>query len=456
MKGLILTYVVTVLASIGALQRPVIGLYVYVAFAVLRPQFVFGWAGDMQNISLAVGVALLVGWALKGFGSWRVGRGAPVLLMLLVFTAWTLLSASMAEFQDASTAAVIELLKIVLPFCAGVTLLDGERDWRRLMWTIVLAQAYVGFEMNLNYVRGFNQAAEGFGGMDNNCFGVALVTIFGCAIALVLTSRRWYGRALAAVAAALILHTTLLTFSRGAMVGMVAVGAAAFLALPKRPTYIAVMLVAALLAVRLTGPQLLARYGTVLASDQERDGSAQSRLDLWRDTVKVIQMQPMLGVGPANWRHIAYRFGWPAGKSAHSVWMESAAEIGVPGTLALLAFFVVAIVRLWPLARQRITDANRAQVGAAMGVMLGSIGFIVSGQFVSVVGLEAPYYVVLVGVALLRQLSTQTAAALVPASTASMGEAPLLAVSRVQPARAPRPAYRPTGRRLLPDLGTRR
>ena len=53
---------------------------------------------------------------------------------------------------------------------------------------------YVGFEMNLEYWRGFNIAGEGFGGMDNNCFGVALVTTIGPAIALGLGAKTWFER----------------------------------------------------------------------------------------------------------------------------------------------------------------------------------------------------------------------------------------------------------------------
>ncbi|MFN8065265.1 MAG: O-antigen ligase family protein [Vicinamibacterales bacterium] len=402
MIGYVLSYVITALASIAALRRPLIGLYAYVGFAILRPQFIFRFAGDMSSLSLVLGVALLAGWAMNGFGNWDLGRSKPVVIALFGYTFCYMVSASLAEFTDVSWKAVLELLKIVLPFCVGLTMIREEKDWKPLLWVIVLSQGYVGFEQNLNYLKGYNTAAEGFGGMDNNCFGVSLVTVLGPAIGLVLISQKWWERAAAGVATAFILHTTLLTFSRGAMVGMVVVGLSAFIALPKRPKYIVWMLVAALVAARLTGPQLLARYSTVLASSDERDGSAQSRLDLWQDTLKVIAAQPVFGVGPANWRMISSRFGWTEGKSAHSVWMETGAEVGVPGTLSLLMFFVIAALRLWPLARAKVTPENYYRVGAAIGVVLGVIGFVTSGQFVSVVGLEAPYYVVLVGVVVMR------------------------------------------------------
>lgn len=411
MKGLILTYVVTWTGAVAALRYPLIGLYVYVGLAVLRPQAIFGFAGDLSNLSLVVGVAVLIGWALRGFGSWRFGRGWPVMAAFLTFVLWFGLSATQAMDTTQSFESVQQFAKLALPFLVGVTMMNGEKDWRPMLWTIVLAQGYVGLEMNINYLlKGYNTASDGFGGMDNNCFGVSLVTVLGPALVLALSSRTWWARGLAAVAAALILHTTLLTFSRGALIGLIAVAAVAFVMMPKRPKYLGAVLLAVLLAVRLTGPELAKRYSSAFVSAGERDSSSESRLDLWRDCLTVIEAQPVFGVGPANWRVVASSFGWSEGKSAHSVWMETAAEEGVPGALALLLFFGFSAVRLWPIARSRLTEANRYQVAVASGVILSVAGFATAGQFVSVPGLEVPYYVAMVGVAMLRSTTPEAPA----------------------------------------------
>src|SRR5439155_8009729 len=182
--------------------------------------------------------------------------------------------------------------------------------------------------------------------------------------------KTWYARCLAAASAALILHTTLLTFSRGAMLGLIAVVITAAVMLPERPKYAGAVLVVVWLAARLVGPQLASRYGSAFANQEERDGSSESRLELWRDCMKVVADKPVFGVGPWNWAVVAESYGWPAGKSAHSVWMETAAEIGVPGVVAMIAFFGLAAVRLWPIARERQTETNRAECGVAAGVVL--------------------------------------------------------------------------------------
>ncbi|MEO7191333.1 MAG: O-antigen ligase family protein [Vicinamibacterales bacterium] len=402
MKGLILTYLLAAWGTVAGIWYPIVGLYVYIGFAILRPQSIFAFAGDISGISSWVGITMLVGWMFRGFGSWRFGRGRSIVVTLLLFVTWFTLSAIQAIDTDVAFQSMVNVSRFVLPVLMGATLLASPESRRRMIWIIVLAQGYVSFEMNLAYVRGFNIASEGFGGMDNNCFAASLVVTIGPAIALVIASKRWPERLLAGLCTALILHTTLLTFSRGGLMGLLAVGVVAFVMMPKRPSYLGVILLVGLLAIRLTGPQLYARYSSIFASSDERDGSAESRLDLWSDCLKVVGQYPMFGVGPANWRVVASQYGWAEGKSAHSVWMETAAETGIPGSLLLLSFFTIAALKLWPVARTRFTDENRSDVAIATGGVLSAVGFIVSGQFVSVPGLEVPYYVVMVGVAVLK------------------------------------------------------
>lgn len=288
-----------------------------------------------------------------------------------------------------------------------------------MFWTIVLAQGYVGFEANNNYLfKGVNTAAEGFGGADNNFFGLTLVTVIGPAIALMTSARTWYARGLAGAAAALMLHATLLTYSRGAMIGLLAVGAVAFVMMPKRPKHLAALLLVALLALRFTGPELWSRYASAFVGEEQRDSSAESRLELWTDCMRVVGDYPILGVGPSNWRVIASRYGWPEGKSAHSVWMESAAELGVPGVLAYLMIFALTAIKLWPVARARPTATNADDIAMATGLVLSIVGFVVSGQFVSVQGVELPYYVAMTGMALLKGTSPAIEAASAPARVA--------------------------------------
>jgi O-antigen ligase len=418
MKGLILTYLVAFTATFGALRSPLLGLYVYVGFAVMRPQAIFGWAGDMEYLSFAVGVATLLGWFFSGFGDWKLKRSWPIVGFMILFCLWFVMSAAMALDTARAWRQVNEFSKLALPFLVGVTVMREEKQWVRMFWIIVACQGYVSYEQNVNYLwHHKNTAAEGFGGMDNNFFALSLVTCIGPAVGLIIASKTWRERLIAFACAGLILHTLLLTFSRGGFLGLICVGLVAFVMMPKRPKNLLAVGIGIALTIRLTGPQLAERYATIWVPEEQRDASAESRVDLWRDCILVIREYPYFGVGPGNWRVIADRYGWPPGKSAHSVWMESAAENGLPGAGFLLLFFVTAAMKLWPLARQKVNAENRYDTALAAGSILAITGFVVSGQFVSAPSLEVPYYVVMAACAMVtvrpkraRILATDVAA----------------------------------------------
>ena len=403
MYGLILIYALTAVASLAGLRYPVLAFYVYVGYSVLRPQFIWGWAGDLSNISFVVALSMLIGWVLKGFGSWRFGPGRSIVFALLIHAAWSALSALQAVSTPPATVALTALLKIVLAFLVGVTLLTTEREVRTLLWVIVAAQAYVGYELNMSYLAGNNVAqSQGFGGMDNNSIGIGLVATLGAAVGLLLSATTWRERTAALGAGLLIVHTVLLTFSRGAMLGLVAAGATAALIMPKRPRYIVAVAAGLAITLRLTGPELAARFESTFVETEQLDASSESRLELWRDCFAVAIAEPFFGVGPMNWPVIAENYGWPRGKEAHSVWMQTLAELGFTGVMALIAFYILTIVKLWSHLRRRRLIGLTTGMTLGFGIIISLAGYAVSAQFVSLLGLETPFYLVAAAVVLLK------------------------------------------------------
>jgi probable O-glycosylation ligase (exosortase A-associated) len=414
MKGFLFVYALVALGVIGAFRNPLIPLGVYVCFAVLRPQSMWGFAGDLGGISYIVALAALTSWAVRGFGSWQFGsRGWPIVFSLLAFSVWATLSAALvADNGPVAWRWVESLWKFVLPFLAGATLLRSQEWTRRMLWIIVLSQGYVAYEMNYSYfVEGQNRVQEfGYGGMDNNSFGIGLAATLASAVALAITSKKWALKGVALACAAFILHTTLLTFSRGAMLGLIAVGVAAFLILEKRPKQLALVAIALVVTLQLIGPELMARFESAFVETEQLDGSAAGRLQLWRDCLTVAFANPIFGIGPNHWPLVAESFGWTPFKSGHSVWMQTSAELGFPGVAFLALFFGLTFVMLWPIARTKSrAPADREWSALAIGVMLGIVGYCVSGQFVTLTGLETPYYLAMVGVGLLVNRPQETA-----------------------------------------------
>jgi putative inorganic carbon (hco3(-)) transporter len=402
MKGLLFTYALTYGGSVVALFNPFVGLLIYIAFAILKPESLWSWSVEPGNYSRIIAVALLAGWAMHGFGDWNFGRSRAVVVSLLGFMLWMVASAVLAQDQAAAWNDVEAKFKIVLPCLVGFTVIKSTAQLKQLAWVIMLSQGFIAYEANLAYLDGNNWIREvGFSGMDNNCVSISMVCGAGLAFFLGLAETLWWRRWLAFVLAGLMAHTIMLAESRGGMLGLIVTGAISFILIRKRPVYYAYLLLALVVGLRLAGPSVWQRFDSSFAEKEDRDASAQSRIDLWKGCLTMMSTEPLLGVGPHNFPLYAQQFGYTRGKEAHSLWLQLGAEIGVPGLGFLLAFYLIAMWRLRLLAKQFDTIAPDIADNCRM-VIAALVGFMVSAQFVTLTGLEISYYVCLIGAGYLK------------------------------------------------------
>jgi hypothetical protein len=84
--------------------------------------------------------------------------------------------------------------------------------------------------------------------------------------------------------------------------------------------------------------------------------------------------------------------------------MQMGAETGIPSVVLLLGFYLLASAKCLSLSWK-----ERGGWAAVNGLFVfsGLAGFIVAAQFVTMEGLELPYYIVLVGAATLKLLSVR-------------------------------------------------
>jgi O-antigen ligase len=371
------------------------------------------------NYSRIIAVALLLGWLIQGFGRWQFGKATGIVAALLAYWFWASLSAGLAADQAVAWKYVEELTKVVLPFIVGITTINSVPRLKLLAWVIVLSHGYVAFEMNLSYLQGFNRIQEvGFAGLDNNCFAIAMVASTGMAFFLGLHAEKWWLKGAAMLSGLLAAHSVLLSFSRGGMIALIFTAVVTFWLIPKRPIYYVAFAIALAVGFRLAGPEVRERFKSSFAQQQERDYSAESRLQLWTDCCDVMAKNPLVGVGPANWPLIAPRYGWPLGKEAHTLWLQLGAELGIPGLFFLVMFYGLTVIRLWPLARESGPVLDPTLRYLSQAVIASICGFAVAAQFVSLSGLEAPYYITLVGAGVLKLASFPPADVRLAAQTA--------------------------------------
>lgn len=402
MKALIFVYLLSFGGSLAAVLNPFYGLLAYVALAVLRPYSLWRGSIPMTNYSQFVAIGLMVGWAARGFGDWRFGRARPIVVALGFFGMWTVFTTYFALDQASAWYTVETLMKILVPFMVGMTTIDTVGKIRQLAWVIVLSQGYVAYELNMSYLGGYNRLLEeGFGSLDNNGQAVALVTSSGVAIFLALYTPSWRMKALASGSFLFMVHAILFSFSRGGMVSVLLCGVLAFILIPKRPVHYVGLVLAAMVVLRLAGPQVVDRFGRSVVTAKGEDASADSRLAQWEACRASVLANP-LGVGPDQWKYHSAEFGLPKGQAAHSTWLQVAVEMGVPGICALLGFYLLCLIRLRSLLRPSVEVADPWSRHFARMTIASLIGYMVAAQFVTIYLLEVAYYVALMGALVLK------------------------------------------------------
>ena len=250
---------------------------------------------------------------------------------------------------------------------------------------------------------------------ENPEVGCIVVTGAGMAFFLGLAERRIWAKGLAFLAAVLMVHAVMFSFSRGGMLSLIITGVVAFLLISKKPAHVLMFVVALMLALRLAGPEVRTRFSSVFVDPAERDASTTSRLDSWKGCWDAMKHEPIVGVGPNHWRSVAGRYGYP-GLEAHSLWLQAGAELGFPGLGFLLAFYGICVMRLYPMTRPRAQIPDPWLRDVARMVIASLAGFAVAAQFVSISGLELPYYVVMVGALAIKLSHVSPAARAAPAN----------------------------------------
>ncbi len=413
MKGLLFVYALTYGGAVISLFRPWYGLLIYVCFAILRPESLWFWAfqGGGGNFSRVIAIALLIGWGIHGFGHWNLGRSRTTVIAFIGFWVWALLSTVIvASDQEVGFHFVENQAKVLLPFLAGITLIKTERQVKQLAWVILLSQGYVAWDMNQSYLNGINPlmtpwGTGGFAGMDNNCVAIAMVAGAGLAFFLGMHVSQWWKKLPTFACAALMAHAVLFSFSRGGMIGLILTGVATFFLIDKHPRHFALFGLAAAAALMLAGPEVREEFWSSFADEEVRDYSSQSRIDMWKICLRIMADNPIFGVGPDHFPLMASSFGFAQGKEAHTLWLQIGAELGAVGLGFLLLFYLSTAIKLWPIACRKVSHATEWDVGVARMIIAAFAGFMVSAQFVSLEGLELPYYLTMIGAGTLKLCS---------------------------------------------------
>jgi O-antigen ligase len=356
-------------ATFGDSPKPFQFLIPALAFGLVAYGVLSGRHGiDGRNLRLAGGGMLAFGTVALIASAQGIDPARSVTEVILVLTAIALFFAVRQVCRERR-----QLLVVVGGALAGLLIAAVHG----------LAQQQLGVFSTEGFVAGGEVVGRIYGSFGHpNFYGAFLAGLIPLAVVVVFEARlsrplRW----LALTALALALPALVLSYARGAIIGLVA-GAVIWLAVLRPRLAIAVVVATAIAAVAFAPASLKERF------DPGASGSDVTlRSDIWSSALAIYAERPLLGTGLDNFpvayqelpsttanaaqRRLLHNDMLLVPPHPQSIYLQALAEEGIVGLLVLLAFCGVVIVVLFRTSR--VGDPVGRGIGAATGVAFAGL-----------------------------------------------------------------------------------
>lgn len=371
-----------------AVARPFVGVLLWSWVSFMSPQReIWSFAAGLPWAAMviaATAVGCVIAREPKKFEVNAVT--ALILALALCFTLTTLAGQAPDEI---ALVRYDRAIKVLIGLLLTASLLTDRWRIHALVWIMVVSIAFFSFKggiftiMNAGSYRIYGPAATVIG--DNNHFGAAMLVTLPLMYYLYLQSQHRIVRQIMMAVLLLTLISVIGTYSRGALLGLVAAGGIFWLR-SKHKVILGVVMVGCLAGAASTMPAgWLDRMHTIQTYDQ--DASASERLVLWEISWKLALNRPLLGSGfggPYS-REVVDKVapGGPA-RAVHSIWFELLGEHGFPTFFVWVGLTVAGVVysfRLIQLARDRPDLAWAGDLARMSQISI--VAYLVSGTFLS-------------------------------------------------------------------------
>ncbi len=444
MRDIIVTMIV--FASLPAiLWRPWIGIIMWTWLGFMNPhRLAWGFSTTMpfaMIVALTTLVALLFSREPKRIPWTRET------VVLALFILWMTFTTFFAMYPVLAWPQLEKVLKIQLMIFVAMILINTRERLHALVWTIALSLGFYGVKGGIfTIMTGGAYRVQGPPGTfigANNELGLAL----GMTIPLIYYLYRQTDRSLVRLglggAMVLTAIAAIGTQSRGALLGMAAMGVMLWLK-SKQKFLIALAAGVSVYAIVQIMPEAwYTRMNTIQTYEQE--GSAQGRLEAWRMALNLVRDRPLGGgfeaFQPASF--VIYNPSYENAHDAHSIYFEVLGEHGYVGlalflVLGLMTWLSASSVRREAEARPQtvwLADLNRM-------VQVALVAYATAGAFLGMAYFDLYYNLVLIVVSSRVILAKETTALKKLAASDSAPQRSL--------AGTPAPRSLPRGQRALP------
>ena len=383
--------------TLAAFKRPAYAVAGYMLSFFLCPPF-WWWGGPIEGIrwNFYSGLVLLAVVLLSSprkIGSLEGNSRRVFLIAVFILANATFVNFALASNTEISTEAYFLLAKFFLLCYLIYASIKSKFDMQIVMMSMILGAAYIGFEVTVNErgeLEGNRLEGVGAPGANTaNHFASLMVAVLPLVAPFFLVGNIYY-KSLAVICAPLIVNVVLLCNSRGAFLAAI-MSAIVFLAMaPKgvRKKAWVVVIAGGIGTFMLMGDaRILDRFMSTFAAEEERDSSAQSRVELVKAGLDMIADYP-LGAGGDSFKKVhGVKYLIKRGisnvpKAIHNGYLNETCGWGIQGGLLRVAFFGFAIFATWRHLKDSPVDPETEfERLAACSFMAGLSALLVTSLF---------------------------------------------------------------------------
>jgi O-antigen ligase len=396
------------------------GLLLFTVVLYLRP-------AEFYPSRLTTSLALIIALATLGFFlptqlslEGTLTARPPEVNLVLLFCLTALLSIPLAinpftawlEFSGTFIRCIVMFIVIInsvrtkarLQVLLFVALASG-------VWLSVVAIS--DYRLGLATVEGYRTGGTGSGIFGNtNDMALHVLTLLPVAIALMFGTRSLTRKLFFGACAAVMLAAIVLSYSRGAFLGLIIVLVFMAMKLGRRHRFgiVFTVLLLASAVLLLTPDNYGGRLLSIFVPSLDRSGSADARRGELFRSLYIALRHPLLGIGMGNYQtEMSY-----TNHVTHNAYTQVAAEMGVAALVCYTMFIVAPLRKLGQISRETFeTRHNSNYYYLAVGLQASLLGYMVCSFFLSVAYVWNVYYLVAFAVCLRRLYEAEIGEAVV-------------------------------------------
>jgi O-antigen ligase len=367
------------------------------------------------TLAIVTAVGLVLNWSKMRIGKSLLMRQEWLLLLFLAVI-W------LSRFIGDETVGrytrpgidhpSVKMIKLVIFTLMLTHIVTRMRHFDFVLWTLVIGGLILGLQAydtpRSSFISGRLEKVGGPDFRDANALAGYLVVLIPI-IGIKFLRSNWPGKLLCAASGAFAMNAIVLCRSRASVLGLAAGGIVLSILTPRkyRLKIIICLIIVGCGFTYLMDPQFVNRTQTIFHDEENRDRSAQSRIEIWQGGIKMIKKHPE-GVGVGNfYQKIGSYAPQHPGRDAHNTYIRCGAELGLHGLVVLLLLIGNALLMNRRIGKesQKLPVEHRSHFQWTNCALAASVvSFITIGMTGSLVYHEAWWWFIMMPVCLQRCL----------------------------------------------------